>query len=327
MGDPQVLDPLDERTGELVPVRVRHPAVPVSLDELAALKGAALEVMEARIQILETARFRAIRMTHPEDWVLFKSPDDRITAYLQDAGCERVRDILGIEIFDVTTPEKVTAADGKSFGYIITGRGRSRLTLQEVEAMEGGRESTDDFCKDLTGVKQDLRVRQAARANLDGNVVRELSGLKSVPIEALQTAWEGTGKKTEHCRRGRGFGSRDERLGQSREGEPTVDPPTCPHCPPVNGAPVKLKYRAGKGDRKPFYGCPNYEKHPQQKIIIDAATWIAKQTAPAAASGEPVPASTAAAPNSTRSSSNAAAAEPPPPGDGDMFGSPTRGHR
>lgn len=321
--EPEVLDP--EVPDDTLPVvRLRHPAVPVNIDELAALKGAAIEVIDARIQILETARFRAIRMTHPEDWVLFKSPDDRITAYLQDAGCERVRDILGIEVFDIISPQKVVAPDGKSFGYIITGRGRSRLTLQEVEAMEGGRESTDDFCKDLSGVKQDLRVRQAARANLDGNVVRELAGLKNVPLEELLRAWEGTGKKAEHCRKGRGFGTRDERLGAIRESEPQVEPPTCPHCPPVNGMPVKLKYRAAKGDRKAFFGCPNFESHPNRKVIVDAAQWIAKQqqaaqpaVTPEASQPAP-PQNTAKASNGHQASPQSRTENPPPLSDEDI---------
>src|SRR5262245_24520021 len=65
---------------------LRSPSVPVTLNELAALRTeGALAVLEARTNVLEAARRKSIRLTHPEDWVLFKSPDDRITAYLQDA--------------------------------------------------------------------------------------------------------------------------------------------------------------------------------------------------------------------------------------------------
>jgi hypothetical protein len=170
--------------------------------------------------------------------------------------------------------------------YVIRGDGRSRLTLQTVSNVEGGRQSTDDFCKDKTGAALELTVRKATRANLDGGIVRELTGLAAVPIEDLASAWEGTAKKTEHCRRGRGFGTQDERLGATREGEPDVEPPTCPHCAPVNGQPVKLKYRPGKGDRVAFFGCPNWEKHPNAKVIVDAAKWVAESKRFAAEAGE-----------------------------------------
>jgi hypothetical protein len=282
--EPEVLGPDVDLPDTTAVARLRHPAVPVTVNDLAALRGEAVEIIEARILVLETARMRAIRMTHPEDWVLFKAPDDRITGYLQDAGCDRVRDITGIEVFGISEPEKITSSDGKSFMYLIRGNGRSRLTMQVVEQMEGGRMSTDDFARDKTGAALELAVRKAARANLDGNITRELAGLKTVPLEELQKAWDGTGKKWEHCRFGRGFGTRDERLGGMKAGEPPVEPPTCTACPPdPKTGPVKLKYRQGKDGRKPFYGCPNYEKHPQQKVIVDAEKWVAEQTAKATA--------------------------------------------
>jgi hypothetical protein len=288
---------------------LRNPSTPVSLIDLASRKGEAVEIIDARVQVLETARRAAIRMTHPEDWVLFKTKDDRVTGYLQDAGCERVRAIFGISIFDVKEPEKVTSSDGSSFAIIVRGRGSSGLTQDELEMVEGIRESTEDFCKDLKGIKQELRVRQAARANLDGRVVRELTGLGSVPVEELGRAWQGTEKKIEHCRKGRGFGSQDERLGGAKEGVPDVAPPECPVCK------IPLVYRAGKGDRGGFYGCRQYEKHPQQKVIVDAAKWIAEQqqkaTASTAAAKADAPAKPATTPKAT---------EQPPLHANDIFG-------
>lgn len=286
VAEPELVDDVPDA------IALRHPSVPTTIDQLAALRGEAIEIIEARILILETARLRAVRMTHPEDWVLFKGKDERIVGYLQDSGCERVRRITGISITDVEEPEKVVSSDGQSFAIVIRGRGECQLTGEVLERVEGIRESTEDFCKDLKGIKQELRVRQAARANLDGKIVRELAGLGSVPLAELERAWTGTEKKVEHCRKGRGFGSQDERHGATREGEPDVVPPTCPHCKPVNGAPVKLKYRAGKGDRKAFYGCPNYDKHPNAKVIIDVDEWVAKQKAAAQqpqSTGAPAP--------------------------------------
>jgi hypothetical protein len=283
MADPDVLDPpVDE--GEPPSDLIRHPGIPTTVDALAARgSGQAIEILEARIAVLETARKRGIRLTSPEDWLLFRRDDGRITGYLQDAGCERLRDITGIEVFDVGEPVRVPAPDGRSFMYLIRGSGRSKLTGQVVEAMEGGRESTDDFCKDKRGAQLELAVRKAARANLDGSIVRELAGLKAVPLEELQAAWQGTTKNSEHCPKGRGFGTQDERLGATRHGAPDVEPPTCPHCEPKNS--VKLKFRPANDKRAAFYGCPNWEKHPKQKVIIDAAKWVAQQQTEAAAAG------------------------------------------
>jgi hypothetical protein len=212
---------------------LRRPDHPVTLSEIAAMRGEAVEIIEARVQVIETLRKASIRATSPEDWLLFKSPEEQggqIVGYLQDAGCDRVRDLWGIEIFNVSKPEKVVGNDPGVFSYLITGSGRCKLTVQFVEMMEGGRSSTDDFCKGKTGVDLELAVRKAARANLDGGITRELAGMKSVPVGELAEAWTGTKKTIDQCRRGRGFGTRDERLGGSSGKTPDVEPPVCPHC-------------------------------------------------------------------------------------------------
>jgi hypothetical protein len=266
--EPEVLDREEERALEL-----KRPSIPTSLAELAALKGEAVEIIEARIRVLETARMAAIRATHPEDWLLFKARDDQggqVVGYLQDSGCERVRDIFGISIYNITKPEKVAGADPSVFHYMVSGDGTCSLTAQSIEGIEGGRSSTEDFCKDKTGAALELAVRKAARANLDGQIVRELAGLAGVPIAELETAWTGTHKTIDRCRRGRGFGSADERVGATRQGVPDVDPPICDHC----GA--KGVYRPAKGDRKAFFGCPNFERHKDKKFIVDAEKWVAQ---------------------------------------------------
>jgi hypothetical protein len=259
--EPEVLEPDTETSFAL-----RNPATPVTIDQLAARRQAGKEIIEARVEILETARLRAIRMTHPEDWVLFKSPDDRVTGYLQDSGCERVRPILSISIFDVEEPQKIVAIDGQSFAVIVKGRGQSGITGDALDAVEGIRESTEEFCKSLTGIKQELRVRQAARANLDGKIVRELAGLGSVPLEELERAWKGTDKKTEHCRRGRGFGTQQERHGGENPNAPTdIVPPKCDHC----GTTATYKTSARGG----FWSCPKWKSHEDRKFLIDAEKW------------------------------------------------------
>lgn len=268
--EPEVLDREDEERA----LELKRPAIPTSLAELAALKGEAVEIIEARIRVLETARMAGIKATHPEDWILFKARDDQggqIVGYLQDSGCERVRDIFGISIYNVSPPEKLAGATPDVFHYLVRGDGSCTLTAQSIEGIEGGRSSTEDFCKDKTGAALELAVRKAARANLDGQIVRELAGLGGVPIAELQTAWTGTHKVIDRCRKGRGFGSGDERLGAAREGVPDVPPPMCPHCNEAG------QYRAGKGNRAAFYGCKNWDRQGHPKWTQDAAAWIAKQ--------------------------------------------------
>lgn len=282
------LDPEDTTAEHVPPVstELRRPDVPVTLTELAALKSGAIEVIDARWQIVATLRKASIRLTSPEDWLLFKSPEEQggqVVGYLQDCGADRVRDLWGIEIHSISKPEKIVGNDPAVFHYLITGSGRCKLTRQELEEVEGGRSSTDDFCKGKAGVELELAVRKAARANLDGNITRELSGLKSVPIDELREAWVGTKKVVESCRKGRGFGTRDERVGGRSANAPNVDPPVCPHC----GA--KGVYRPAKGDRRAFYGCANWEQHKDKKFIVDAEKWIAEHQAKTAAASAAAP--------------------------------------
>lgn len=260
---------------------LRDPREAATLDQLSAYRDVAKDIIDARITILETARKRAIRITYPSDWNLYKDREGTVIGYLCDAGCERVRDILGIEIEDVVAPERLAVPDG-SFMYVQRANGRSKFTGQKVEGMEGGRSSTEDFCRGVTGPALELLVRKACRANLDGNIARELMGMKSVPLDELKDAWQGTTKDWNQARKARGFGTAEERLGATRAGLPDVVPPTCSVCTTGDGAPLPLQYRAAKGTRAAFYGCKFWEKHPKTTVIIDAAKWVAEQEKQAA---------------------------------------------
>ena len=73
----------------------------------------------------------------------------------------------------------------------------------------------------------------------------------------------------------------------SKESAPAVEAPTCPHCAAVDGKPVRLLYRPAKGTRAAFYGCPNFEKHPNQRVIVDADKWAASGGVAATKQGPP----------------------------------------
>jgi hypothetical protein len=259
--------------------------VPRTLDQLAARKAEAAPIIAARVNVLTSVRMWALRACWPQDFVLFKSDDGLVIAYLEDAGCDRVRPYYGIEIFDVGDPIKtVSPTDPSAYYYTVKASGLCKLTGETLEAVEGGRSSAEEFVKHVADpLQKDLYVRRAARASADGIVVRTLAGLQSVPEEELAAAWTGSGKSVTQCRKGRGFGSKTERLGGVRESDPNVRPPVCPHCKATG------KYRPARGDRDAFYGCPNYANHPQQKWIVDAAEWIRQQTPAQPAPGQIVP--------------------------------------
>jgi len=234
---------------------IQHPSRDISLGELAD-RPDALEVIQARVKILSTVRKAAIRATSPEDWLLFKDRKGAVIGYLQDCGADRVRDLYGIEIFNISKPEKKRIEASEDFMYLITGCGRCSLTHQTLEAIEGGRSSRDDFVKDLDGVELELSVRKAARANLDGNITRELAGLKSVPLSELQDAWKGSSKDSQNCRLGRGFGSQAERRGADMQTGAGVTQSEAPKCPNCGGAMNFVKAKEGKYEA--FWSCAKY---------------------------------------------------------------------
>jgi len=235
---------------------IRDPQPPTTLAELAALKGEALEIITARVKVLRALRNAAIESTSPEDWLLFRDRESRTVGYLQDCGCDRVRDLYGIEIFNVSVPQRIEMSDG-NFMYIMSGDGRCRLTCQTVEMIEGGRPSTDDFCKDKRGHELELAVRKSTRANLDGNITRELSGLNSVPLQELQVVW-GPNKPISRCRLGRGFGTGSERLGADMETAAGVLTSQAPKCPTCESAMTFKEPRAGGKQFASFWSCTKY---------------------------------------------------------------------
>jgi hypothetical protein len=301
-GAPEVLNP-DKPPPDAI--ALRRPDVPVTMNDLAALRKYGHEVIDARIEILETARRAAIRRTWPSDWNLYKARDAHITAFLHDAGCERVRDVVGIEIRNVSDPIYVPGESSDDYAIQFTGDGYCKFTTQTVEAVIGVRYSNEDFVKDVKGIARRMAVTKAARANLNGNIVRQLAALKQVAPEELTEAWKGTNKRVDDCIKARGFGTTEERLGATREGVPDVEPPVCPHCG------TKGVYRPAKGDRKAFYGCPNYESHRDKKFIVDAAEWVQKQQAAKAPPSAPAP--EPARPAATEAKSGAKSAAPAGP--------------
>lgn len=240
--------------------------IPTTLDEIAADdQGEALA--ERKVNIVRALRGASLALTHPSDWVLFKA-EHGVTAYLENVGCQRIRDLWGIEVTDWTKFERVDDADTGHFSYSIFADGHSNLTGQTVTQVLGVRYSYEPFIvkRNLPKLQVANEVMKAARANCEGNIVRELTGTKSVPIEELDLCWAiaKMDKKTDKCPKGRGFGTADERAGGTSDkngGVDQADIPVCDFCDP----PVKLVFRAEKG----FWGCRNYQAHPTKKMIVN----------------------------------------------------------
>jgi hypothetical protein len=111
------------------------------------------------------------------------------------------------------------------------------MTQEIVENVVGARTSMDDFIQKMNpkpkGAQLEVYVRKAARSNLEGNIVRQLAGLNSVPLEHILDAYKDTPKQNRaRFREGRGYGSQSDRTqtgaqhgqtGQDGEGKPQVD--------------------------------------------------------------------------------------------------------
>jgi hypothetical protein len=252
-------------------VELHKPSVPVTINELSALdKKRGMVIVEARTAILEKLREASIQLTMPNDWTLFRTTDDRgttDTAFLADQGCDRIKKLWQIQIDNIRTYDRIDDNETGTYAYRLLGDGFCGATGERVYDVEGIRYSDERYAQEKPeGIQRQVAVRKAARANLDGGITRELTGLKSVPREELDRVWkkDDLGRRSSQCAKGRGFGSKDQRLGRGDEKTAEVDPADVPECG-ICG--VKLVFRP-KGN-PPFWGCPSYTKHPKDKVIVN----------------------------------------------------------
>lgn len=240
----------------------------VTIEELANDEQG-LEKIERGIAIMKTLRAASIALTFPHDWVLFKA-EDRVTGYLQESGCQRMKDLWGIEVYDIGDWIRAELPDTGDFSWSISANGLSKRTGQVILGVAGTRYSYEDFItkRKLNKLQIETEVKKAARANLDGNIARELSGMKSVPVEELDQVWNkaemGAYKTSKLCPRGRGFGSQAERQGAQVQQSDDLKPgeePLCPQCE-ANDKPVKMKFvqagtsRTSGKSYDAFWSCP-----------------------------------------------------------------------
>jgi len=236
-------------------------------------------IIKAREEIVDTAVRASIRLTHPQDWVLFKDKNTgRVTAYLQESGCRRIDRIWGIQVTPKPGYEKIE--EGGEFTITVSGDAYCKLTDTWINDIDGTRSSEEKFAEQASSpLKKVKLVHQAAKANLCGNAIRRLSGLQSIPEAFLNECWKGTNKTSKDCSLGRGFGSQQERQGtdvRSEHAPANIQPPICDSC----GA--SLKYVPGgknaNGKWEAYWKCAQYawdskERKGNGHSRVMAAEW------------------------------------------------------
>jgi len=225
----------------------RQAAEAVTVEALAALdENRGILIIQRRLEILELARKGSIARTFPRDWVLFKA-DSGIYAYLQDSGCERIKDIWGINVEHVSEFKTEEQADG-TIVYLIWGDGSCNLTRSRVEHVLGSRDigSMAMGRSDVPLSQLKIDTMKAARSNLDGSIIRHLAGLANVPIEEINRIMSRPENEQSGFNLGRGFGSQADRQSQEADKGDYGTPPNCEKC----GKPLKLL----QGKYGPFWG-------------------------------------------------------------------------
>lgn len=161
------------------------------------LSGLTLRNTEEAIEAINALQIASIRLTYPEDWVLFRAKDGAEICYLQDAGCERVRPLWGIDFDRVSLKEDVDDRMLEDGNYVAEAiiRCRCALTGETIEEM-GFRSSAGFFGPEWEKVTKaesaveiarlKANIRKASIVNGKGRCIRTVSGLAQVPVSKLR---------------------------------------------------------------------------------------------------------------------------------------------
>lgn len=178
------------------------PALYNAADEIASAPRtisvlAATDVEHARKAAAALQR-ASISLTYPSDWVVFAAKDGARLAYLQDAGCQRVRSLWGIDFSRFDPRRDLDAAETDDGHYTVDAyvEGRCHITGEVLQEM-GWRSSLGLFEKAWLEAKENHQhvtlaklksdVRKSAIANAQGRIVRRATGLSQVPESVVCT--------------------------------------------------------------------------------------------------------------------------------------------
>lgn len=187
-------------TAALVERREAALSGPVTLDSLTVIDSSrVIALVESRAKALESMRRAGIKLTHPQDWVLFKGRDGRVTASLKRSGAQKVAKLWGISFHprsavEVSTSkqkvmkwvngEKTSVVDDVTTAEIY-GDAVCSVTGETVEGLRAYRRTDEEFVG--RGTIDDLK--QAAHTAGLTKAVRILAAFSSVPIDELADAW------------------------------------------------------------------------------------------------------------------------------------------
>jgi len=271
---------------------LRRPDVPITVEEIAALgPEQAKAIIESRVQIIRTLRAASIKQTHPSDWILNKDRDGKVRAYLEDGGCQRLMDLWGVKVTNITAPVRENSEDGQSYAYTVIADGYCSVTRRTVESMEGTRYSTERYAQEKPdGIQREVAVKKAARANCEGRIVRNLAGLNNVPLEEL-IAVSGNKDFEKFATKGFGYGSSGERRGaeSADHGIAPADYPICDVCLSLNPpktTTMAFKKEMGK-DKQPGWYCPNWKAHEKTSSFVSHAALVERLEKEKASKREP----------------------------------------
>jgi len=183
----------------------------LNLQELAVSDPAKLvDTINKWADAVETIRERAVKSTRPIDWVLMKTNEGVITGFPKRSGCEKIRKILGISIYNVQQP--ATQEDPKDHTRIavsVVGDGVCGLTRETVEGVRGLRSSSEKF---IGRAAQWTDLFQAARSALDNRITRILGAVSQVELAELARIQGMTPEEFEGlANKGSGYGSAAQR--------------------------------------------------------------------------------------------------------------------
>ncbi len=154
-----------------------------------------LDVLQKHRELVEAS----IKLTYPEDWVVYPTRDGAKLCYLQDVGCQRIRGLWGIS-FDRTDlmrdmiEERIEAGEDVHFQYLARAGGKCSVTGEEGDEL-GSRLTSDGlFSKQWEEARLEpserarlkANVRKAALANGQGRLVRKFTGMNSLPMQVLE---------------------------------------------------------------------------------------------------------------------------------------------
>ena len=172
--------------------------------------------------------------TFPTDWVVFKQPEEQggqITGYLMDAGAKRALAGAGVEVFDVSEPQRIEGTEPGTFSIRFFASGRSVITNQVIEKVLGSRSSIgrrvqgpDGRAARGQGVEDGAgQLRRQRRAQVDR--AAELSGRSN-----SRACGRGSIRRAASSSATGGAASARAKIARGAGSAPNVPVPKCPHC-------------------------------------------------------------------------------------------------